>query len=140
LDRAKAFGYGGKKAIGENASFEIHKAKISKEIETEEVLIMQVEPAKFERIEYLRSKVADMYRCGVNSPELGTIALELLTIRNEIETRCDDMPCEKTNRYAKIVRDLEKAVVSLYMLSRMNDKRVFSKENFFFQPYSLYKR
>ncbi len=100
---------------------------------------MQIEHAKFERIEYLRSRVAEMYRSGINSLELGSIALELLAIRNEVECKCE-IPVENDSIFAKAVRDLEKTVVSLYMLSCLGERRAFGKENYFYQEFPLYKR
>lgn len=101
---------------------------------------MQVEYANFERIELLRVRVTEMYRAGINFPELGTIALELLTIRNELETKSAEMPKENLKKFTHALRELEKTVISLYMLNLLSEKRQHRIEDYLFRDYSIYSR
>lgn len=48
---------------------------------------MQKEHEEFKRIEYLRSRVAEIYSSNPSSYELGNVALELLAIRNDLESK-----------------------------------------------------
>jgi hypothetical protein len=101
---------------------------------------MQIEHEQFQRIEYLRSRVADMYSSGSDSYELGNIALEILAIRNNLETKSKKIPREKLEKYMKSLHELEKTVISLYMLNMINEKREHGIEDYFFREYPTYEK
>lgn len=101
---------------------------------------MQIEHEQFKRIEYLRSRVADMYSSGINSSELGNIALELLALRNELETKPSKLPKGKLKKFKQSLRELEKTVISLYMLNMLSEKPHRRIENYLFREYSIYQK
>jgi hypothetical protein len=101
---------------------------------------MEIESSNFERIEYLRSRVARMYSSGISSCELGNVALELLAIRNDLETKSDKLPKEKLKKFMQSLRELEKTVISLYMLNMLSEKRRQGIEDYLFHEYSIYQK
>ncbi len=88
-----------------------------------------------DRVGYLNSRVAELYRSGVTSAELGNIALELLALRNEIETRKTESSIEVLNQ----LRELEKMVISLYMLNILGEKKP-KVTDYLFRQYTIYER
>jgi len=102
--------------------------------------MMQLEHEQFKRIDYLRSRVAEMYSSGIKSSELGTIALELLAIRNDLETKTNKLPREKLKKYRQSLRELEKTVISLYMLNMLSEHRQHGIEDYVSQKYSIYQK
>jgi hypothetical protein len=102
---------------------------------------MQIETDQFKKIAYLRSRVAEMYGSGVNSSELGNVALELLAIRNDLETKSDELSKEKLEKFTQSLRELEKTVISLYMLSMLSDNKQHGIEGHLFRrQYSIYQK
>ena len=101
---------------------------------------MQFEDSEFGRVEYLRSRIAEMYRTGASYPELGSIALELLTIRNSLEKKTERMPKAKVKKFSQVLKELEQTVISLYMLNILNEKRQHTVGDYLFREYSIYQR
>lgn len=101
---------------------------------------MEIEIPEIEKIEFLRSRVAEMYRVGVNFTELGNIALELLTVRNTLENKIDTIPKENMKKYSQTLKELEKTVISLYMLSIIDGKKKQGIEDYLFKEYTIFKR
>jgi hypothetical protein len=88
-----------------------------------------------DRVGYLNSRVAELYRSGVTSAELGNIALELLALRNDIETRKTENSTEALGQ----LRELEKMVISLYMLNILGEKKP-KVTDYLFREYAIYER
>jgi hypothetical protein len=86
-------------------------------------------------MEYLNSRVAQLFTSGASSSELGSIALELLAFRNDLESRQNEGADEGLRR----LRELEKMVISLYMLNILGEKKT-KVTDYLFRPYVIYER
>src|SRR4030067_2849628 len=101
---------------------------------------MQIEHEEFKRIEYLRSRVAELYSSGSSSCELGNVALELLAARNDLETKSSKLPKEDLKKYMNSLRELEKTVISLYILNVLSTKKRHGIEDYLFREYPIYQK
>lgn len=83
--------------------------------------------AQTSKLEYLKGRLATLHLKGIDEKELGDLALEMLFIRNENETIIDGKYPQSTKVQAqellKHLRELEKLLVSMYMLSRLEGKK-----------------
>ena len=87
------------------------------------------------RMEYLNSRVAQLFTSGASSSELGSIALELLAFRNDLESR----QREGSDEALRQLRELEKMVISLYMLNILGEQKT-KVTDYLFRQYIIYER
>lgn len=98
------------------------------------------------KLDYLRGRIAIMYEKGVDAKELGDIALELLIRRNEVEHRLDENPTSEIKKEIRqtldALRELEKAIISVYMLNRLSGKKEFQSPylDYMSRRYSIYRK
>lgn len=94
----------------------------------------------YERLAQLGSRVAEMYRIGASTTALGGAALELLTLRNRFEEHKKKMKPKELESVNKSLQELEKSIISLYMLSVMNEKRTHRIQDYMFNDYTIFER
>jgi hypothetical protein len=89
--------------------------------------------AKIDRLEYLRSRIAEAYQSGAISSDLGDLALEILILRSELE----ESRTPESKKMLDELRELEKSLISIYLLTRLGrERRVFSRT----YSYSVFHR
>ncbi len=97
------------------------------------------------KIDHLRNKIASSYGKGINPKELGDVALELLLIRNEIHHKLDEETTfkqkEEMKKTIEELHDLERVIVSMYMLQGMKATNEpmskYSFTDYFTRHYSI---
>jgi hypothetical protein len=94
----------------------------------------------YERLARLGAQIAEMYQTGSDVVGLGNVALELITIRSQFEQYETEMDAKARESVNKTIRELEKSIVSLYMLNMIGEKRRRNKEFQFFNDYVMYQR
>jgi hypothetical protein len=87
-----------------------------------------VEDTTVARLHQLASQLAMMHTRGVTDHRnLAEIALEIIVTRNSLETRLESTKNkeekERAQRAILRLRDLEKSIVTLYILGRMKGER-----------------
>jgi hypothetical protein len=96
-------------------------------------------------LDHLRGRIAAAYQKGRDPKELGDIALELLVRKTEIERKLDESPTFASKKEIEGtlegLRELEKTIVSLYMLNRLRkDKPADSFLDFISRNYTIYHK
>ena len=94
----------------------------------------------------LRRKIAIMYDSGVNSSELGNIALEIILKRNDARDDLEHNPTmdKKIEIQQKIdaLHELERAIVSLHVIGtiKSTSRKSFDLANFTKTHYTMFNK
>lgn len=97
-------------------------------------------------LENLRLKLASLYNEGIESSELGNLALEIILERNKARNELEHNPTpnKKVEIENKIeeLREFERAVVSLYMLQgvKTSGGKAFKLSDFTKPRYNLFTK
>ncbi len=84
--------------------------------------------ASEERVEYLRSRIVEAFQSEEEDKNIGNLALEIILLRNEYEDAKD----ESSKKILKELRDLEKTLISLYMMGKLDvpDLKEYKSRNY----------
>lgn len=96
--------------------------------------------ATYETLAELNARVADMYHTGASLPSLGNMALELLALKSRFDEHKGEMNVKTYETVNKTLQELEKSIISLYMLSLMGEKKTRRVQDYLFSEYSIYER
>ena len=96
--------------------------------------------ATYDSLAELNAQVAAMYHTGANLSGLGNMALELLALKSRFEEHKGDMNVKTFEAVNKALQELEKSIISLYMLGLMGEKKSRRVQDYLFNDYSIYER
>ena len=92
------------------------------------------------RIGTLRNRITVMYTHGTSPKELGDAALEILIARNEVESMLEKDPKNaKIREVIRQLRQLEKALISLYVMKQLGKASQLPYSDYLNRQYTIFQ-